>query len=101
MRRLARAILGRARKTMVERARPVRRIQPRQKVHHAGEGGQSRTPSSAPIAHPEIESGAKWHDRVCLAPLQNCDNGLGDDQRDVALQSVAKTLLVQLDGIAM
>ena len=78
---------------MKQRARPVRRVERRQKVHEARQRRQAAEPSAAASFDPEVQRGAEDVDAVRIR-LEERDRRLRQDERDVSFESVAKSFPV-------
>ena len=96
--RLRGGVGGHVGEPMVERRRPLRRIQPGQQVHQTGERGQPAEPAAAATGDTEVEPGPEHLDAARVG-LQERDRRLRQDERDVPLQTVAKTLALVGGGI--
>ncbi|HEY6420844.1 MAG TPA: hypothetical protein VIX59_17755 [Candidatus Binataceae bacterium] len=83
------SVVGDRGKSVEQCAGAIFRRERRQQVHHARERGEARAPAVAPIAHAELEADSERLPGVVRA-IHQCDNRLADDQRNVALHSVAQ-----------
>src|SRR5439155_4829671 len=90
--RLTRGLLGDRGDRVVERARDVFLIEPRQQVRHAREDGQPAAPAVSAIASSELDRDPE------RLPRLHDEHRLGEHERKIAFEPVEETLpLVLLD----
>jgi len=98
-RRATGRIAGDGRQPVIQGARAVVMVQAGQDVHQAGEDGQALAPARLAVGRAKLQADAERVNRVAALALQQGDHGLGDDQRQVALQPVAQAVAGVLAGV--